>query len=104
MFQGKEMRLKQQYFFVSASIQDIIRRFKDVHDNFDEFPEKVWNFEFNIVCRRFVQVLNQHQLTSRDNNIKAQRTTKTSFVCIIPFCLCSLLPVYYTFCTDLGGV
>lgn len=39
--QGKELRLKQQYFFVSASLQDIIRRYKDSHSNFDEFPEKV---------------------------------------------------------------
>ncbi|KAL5989480.1 hypothetical protein ACLOJK_010372 [Asimina triloba] len=39
--QGKELRLKQQYLFVSASVQDIIRRFKDSHSNFDEFPEKV---------------------------------------------------------------
>ncbi|KAK9936446.1 hypothetical protein M0R45_013289 [Rubus argutus] len=37
----QELRLKQQYFFVSASIQDIIRRFKDADSNFDEFPEKV---------------------------------------------------------------
>ncbi|KDP21008.1 hypothetical protein JCGZ_21479 [Jatropha curcas] len=40
-YQGKEIRLKQQYFFVSASMQDIIRRFKVTHDNIDEFPEKV---------------------------------------------------------------
>ncbi|XP_052883917.1 uncharacterized protein LOC108453300 isoform X2 [Gossypium arboreum] len=40
-YQGKELRLKQQYFFVSASVQDIFRRFKDTHKKFDEFPEKV---------------------------------------------------------------
>ncbi|XP_027186146.1 uncharacterized protein [Cicer arietinum] len=78
--QGKEMRLKQQYFFVSASLQDIIRRFKEAHNNFDELPEKValhlndthpslsiaeimrilvdeeqldWNKAWNIVCKIF---------------------------------------------------
>ena len=40
-YQGKELRLKQQHFFVSASIQDMIRRYKEHHENFDEFPHKV---------------------------------------------------------------
>lgn len=40
-FSGKELRLKQQFFFVSASLQDIIRRYKVKHDSFDQFPEKV---------------------------------------------------------------
>ncbi|MBN1164252.1 MAG: glycogen/starch/alpha-glucan phosphorylase [Candidatus Krumholzibacteriota bacterium] len=39
--QGRELRLKQQYFFVSCSIQDIIRRYLVTHPNFDEFPDKV---------------------------------------------------------------
>jgi len=38
---GKELRLKQQYFFVSASLQDIIRRYKKTHDRFAQFPSKV---------------------------------------------------------------
>jgi starch phosphorylase len=41
--QGKELRLKQQYFFVSASLQDIMRRFKDHHSTFDNFADKVCN-------------------------------------------------------------
>lgn len=37
---GQELRLKQEYFFVSASIQDIFARHLRRHDNLDEFPEK----------------------------------------------------------------
>jgi starch phosphorylase len=39
--QGKELRLKQQHFFVSGTLQDIIRRYKERHDDFKMFPEKV---------------------------------------------------------------
>ena len=41
VYQGKELRLKQQYFFVSCSIQDIIRRYRINHDSFEMFPDKV---------------------------------------------------------------
>lgn len=41
IFEGQELRLKQQYFFVSCSIQDIIRRYLVTNANFDSFPEKV---------------------------------------------------------------
>ncbi len=40
-FSGKELRLKQQYFFVSASLQDILRRYLTDHENFDQLPDKV---------------------------------------------------------------
>ncbi|MDX2129190.1 MAG: glycogen/starch/alpha-glucan phosphorylase [Chloroherpetonaceae bacterium] len=38
---GKELRLKQEYFFASASLQDIIRRYKKERKTFDDFPNKV---------------------------------------------------------------
>lgn len=38
--EGKFLRLKQQYFFVSATLQDIIRKYKINHTTFDKFAEK----------------------------------------------------------------
>lgn len=38
--EGKFLRLKQQYFFVSASLQDIIRKYKINHKKFDKFASK----------------------------------------------------------------
>lgn len=48
-FEGKELRLRQEYFLVAATLQDIIRRFKSsrfgsrdpVRTSFDNFPDKV---------------------------------------------------------------
>jgi starch phosphorylase len=40
-YEGRELRLKQQYFFVSCSIKDIIRRYLVTHDSFEAFPDKV---------------------------------------------------------------
>ena len=40
-YQGRELRLQQQYFFVSCSLQDIIRNYLQHNDNFDNFPNKV---------------------------------------------------------------
>ena len=38
---GKELRLKQQYFFVCATLKDIIRRFKKKNRPWSEFPNQV---------------------------------------------------------------
>ncbi len=38
---GKTLRLRQEYFLVSASLQDIIRKHKRVHETLDNFAEKV---------------------------------------------------------------
>ncbi|MDF0554481.1 glycogen/starch/alpha-glucan phosphorylase [Kamptonema sp. UHCC 0994] len=39
--QGKQLRLEQQYFFVSCSLQDIIAKYRKTNHNFDRFHEKV---------------------------------------------------------------
>jgi starch phosphorylase len=42
VFEGRELRLKQEYFFVSATLQDIIRRFKkSASGGFADFPDQV---------------------------------------------------------------
>jgi glucan phosphorylase len=36
---GKELRLKQQYFWTAASLADILRRFKNIGKPISEFPD-----------------------------------------------------------------
>ncbi len=40
-YAGKELRLKQQYFFVSASVQTAIKKYMDNHDDIKKLYEKV---------------------------------------------------------------
>lgn len=41
-YEGKELRLKQQHFFVSATVQDVLRRYKEAHpEGWDAFSDKV---------------------------------------------------------------
>lgn len=40
-YAGKELRLKQQYFFISASVQRAVRKYKEKHDDIRKFYEKV---------------------------------------------------------------
>ena len=41
MEQGRELRLKQQYFFVAATLADILRRHKKMNRDFSELPDLV---------------------------------------------------------------
>ena len=43
---GKELRLKQQYFFISASVQRALAKYKETHDDIRKFHEKV-TFQLN---------------------------------------------------------
>ena len=40
-YSGKELRLKQQYFFISASVQRAVAKYKETHDDIHKLPEKV---------------------------------------------------------------
>lgn len=40
-YSGKELRLKQQYFFISATVQRVINKFKEEHDDFSLLPDKI---------------------------------------------------------------
>ena len=45
-YAGKELRLKQQYFFISASVQEAVAKYMKKHDDIHKFYEKV-TFQLN---------------------------------------------------------
>lgn len=45
-YAGKELRLKQQYFFISASIQTALRKFKENNSDLHDLPKKI-TFQLN---------------------------------------------------------
>lgn len=61
-FEGKELRLKQEYFVVAATLQDIIRRFKASKFGSTEFvrldlstlPDKVREPSYHIISNYYV--------------------------------------------------
>lgn len=58
---GKELRLKQQYFFVSASIQRAVRKYMETHDDIRKIHEKV-AFQLNdthptVTIAEFMRIL-----------------------------------------------
>ncbi|MGE5478193.1 MAG: glycogen/starch/alpha-glucan phosphorylase [Bacteroidales bacterium] len=64
---GKELRFKQEYFFVAASIQDILARFRKSHSDWDKLPDKV-AVQLNdthpalVVAELMRVLLDEHQL------------------------------------------
>ena len=64
---GRELRLKQQYFFVSASIQDILHRFLLKHKDWKKLPDKI-AIQLNdthpaiAVAEMIYQLVDVHQL------------------------------------------
>ena len=65
-FEGKELRLKQEYFMCAATLQDIIRRYKsskfgsnkETRTSFDAFPEKVRGLHY--LCCVFLNAVTQN--------------------------------------------
>ncbi|KAG1668368.1 hypothetical protein FOA52_004877 [Chlamydomonas sp. UWO 241] len=67
-YEGKELRLKQQHFFVSATIQDVVRRYVEGHPgDWNHFADKV-AFQLNdthptiAVAELMRQLMDDHKL------------------------------------------
>ena len=69
---GKELRLKQQYFFCSASMRDIIRRYKKNHDkDWSQFAAKnqiqLNDTHPSIASIELMRILIDEEMMSYDN-------------------------------------
>lgn len=67
-YAGKELRLKQQYFFVSASVQRAVKKYLQIHEDIHKLPEKVC-FQMNdthptVAVAELMRILmDEHELT-----------------------------------------
>ena len=67
-YAGKELRLKQQYFFISASVQEAVAKYMRKHDDIRKFHEKV-TFQLNdthptVAIAELMRILmDEHYLT-----------------------------------------
>ncbi|MFI3200975.1 MAG: glycogen/starch/alpha-glucan phosphorylase, partial [Eubacteriales bacterium] len=70
-YAGKELRLKQQYFFISASVQAAIEKYLKKHDDIKKFHEKV-TFQLNdthptvAVAELMRLLMDEHELSWED--------------------------------------
>ncbi len=78
-YAGKELRLKQQYFFISASVQQAVAKYMRLHDDIRKFHEKV-TFQLNdthptVAIAELMRVLMDEYFLSWDEAWEV--TTKT---------------------------
>ncbi len=67
---GKELRLRQQYFFVACSLKDILRRYRERNEGWDALPDKVF-IQLNethpsLVIPELMRILIDHEGLSWD--------------------------------------
>ncbi len=76
--EGKKLRLKQQYFFSSASLQDIIGKFKEIHgDDFSKFADYV-TIQLNdthpvISIPELIRLLTENENISFENAVEISK-------------------------------
>lgn len=75
--EGKELRLRQEYFFVSATMQKLMKIHYEKFGNFDNF-EDYYCFQMNdthpvLACVEYIRILKQYGYTFKDASAKAKK-------------------------------